>query len=272
MKAERRHELQTNSLALWLRWRFPQLLQQYGTRILLAVVFLALAIALIRYRINAPKVAAEDARYRIASAKAIINELRNGAPPGQVSGVTLKLIMDAKDGSDDPLIQAQVYLTLGDYYWALANYPDRPEATTQPEVYRPSLPRDQLLTKAEEAYQQALGAQKDQPDLVAAAHMGLAVVAEQRAFDLDRASPTATATATAPANKYWALATEHYQAVLNSPNAKQILKDEAKWYLEQLPKLQQPLWLVPATQPSATQESNPAATPSTTAPTTRPAK
>ena len=248
MKAERRHELQTNSLALWLRWRFPQLAQEYGTRVLLGVIFLALVVVLVRYRINAPRAAAEEAALRLAAAKDLVNDLKAGVPPGQISGVT-DLVMKAMDRSESPQVQALGHLTLGDYFWALANCPDRPEAATQPELYRPALPHDQLLSKAEEAYGKALAAQKEQGYVRAAAHMGLGAVAEQRGFDLDRASKGTTA----PTNKHWAVATEQYEAVTNAADAPQVLKDEAKWQLDQIPRLQQPVWLVAATQAAAMQ-------------------
>jgi len=41
MKAERRHELQTNSLAQALQ-NFPQFMQQYGTKIIIAIVLIVL--------------------------------------------------------------------------------------------------------------------------------------------------------------------------------------------------------------------------------------
>src|SRR5207253_7843671 len=40
MKAERRHELQTNTLALWLRWKGPEVWAKYGTHILLGVIII----------------------------------------------------------------------------------------------------------------------------------------------------------------------------------------------------------------------------------------
>ena len=54
MKAERRHELQTNTLALWLRWKAPDLWAKYGTHILLGVIIILLGIVVIRHLINKP--------------------------------------------------------------------------------------------------------------------------------------------------------------------------------------------------------------------------
>ena len=281
MKAERRHELQTNTLALWLRWRAPQLLEQYGTRILLGVIVLALAIVLIRYRINAPKVAAAEATIKLEQARQLIAELKAGALPGQVSQA-LQLIMEALDRSDNPVIHAEGYLTLGDYYWNLASYPEMPEVPGQPGQ-KPDLPHDELLAKAEDGYKKALAAQTERAHLVATAQLGLAVVAEQLAFEMDR---KATGAATRR-NDHWALAKEHYQAVVNLPGVAQVQKDLAQWHIGQLAQLQEPVWLVPpepmvpatqtsstqaATQPMVSASSVPATMSTSNTPATQPAR
>jgi len=54
MKAERRHELQTNTLALWLRWRAPEIWAKFGTHILLGVIIVLLAVVLVRHLMNKP--------------------------------------------------------------------------------------------------------------------------------------------------------------------------------------------------------------------------
>jgi len=271
MKAERRHELQTNSLALWLRWRFPQLARQYATRVLLGVIFALLIVVLIRYRMNAPKIAAAEAQARLSVAQEDVHLLQKGVPPGRVTGVVTQ-VREALDRSKDPQIQAMGYITLGDYYWALANYVEPPGATTQPLLYKPQLPHDQLLAKAAESYQKALGEQNTQAYMVARAHLGLAAVYEQQGFELDRSGKAPT---TGPANNYWAQAKAQYEAVANAGDAPLVLKDQANWHLRQLPEIEQPVWIVPSTQPSATQQIGPEfpttlpAGP-TTGPTTRP--
>lgn len=244
MKAERRHELHTNSLALWLQLRGPELLQQYGTKILLALIFLALAVVLIRHRINAPKIAAQTAQDNLALARSIVEELqRGGRAPGE-AGQAARLIQDAIERTENPQVQAQGYLALGDYYWTLANWPDLPQAATQRSL-RPDLPKNELLAKAEEAYSKAVGLQQDQAYLQAVARMGLAVVAEARAFDIDNPART-----TPEQEKYWKLARENYEAIIKAEGVPGVLKDEAQWHLDQLAKIQQPIYLVAATRPS----------------------
>ena len=183
MKAERRHDLETNSLALWLRFRAPELAQKHGAKILLGIIILVLAVVLIRQRMEAPKRAANSAAAYLASAREQIDEmnpgLRTPRVPGQ-SKVILDQIKSALERSDDPVIQAEANVTTGDYYWALYRWPEFPEATTRPEL-RPSDPKEELLKRAEEAYRRALAIPSVKPHLAAAARFGLAAIAESRA-------------------------------------------------------------------------------------------
>jgi hypothetical protein len=260
MKSERRHELETNSLALWLRWRAPQLLEKYGTKVLLGVVIVTLAVVLIRYRINAPRQAAENAADYLNLADEYVQGLeRMQRTPGDAAQVT-RLIADAIDASDDAVLQARAHVMLGDYYWALANYPEFPEAATQPAL-RPELPRHELLRKAADAYALAApdgerngqgGDKAAAPDRLPASEQGylearallaLAAVAEARARDFEgETDPQATG--------HWEAARERYEQVLKLPNTPAVLKDEAQWRLDELARIQQPIWIVAATQPT----------------------
>ena len=67
MKAERRHELQTNTLALWLRWKAPELWAKYGTHILLGIIIVMLGIVLIRHLMNKPVEEANRAAVAVLS-------------------------------------------------------------------------------------------------------------------------------------------------------------------------------------------------------------
>jgi hypothetical protein len=49
MESERRHELETNSLAIWL-YRLPDLLRKHANKLLLGAVLLALLVFAIQYR------------------------------------------------------------------------------------------------------------------------------------------------------------------------------------------------------------------------------
>ena len=127
MKAERRHELQTNSLALWLRWRLPQIWQQHGTKILLGLIFVVLVIIVIRWRINAPKLAYARAEQALSQADQIMVRIRSGDTTHDAESLKLvkagqlpALVKNAMEESDKPLIQARSFNLLGDYYYSLA--------------------------------------------------------------------------------------------------------------------------------------------------------
>lgn len=245
MKAERRHELQSNALALWLRWRLPQLWQQYGTRIMLGLVAVALAIWVVRWRMNAPIQAAARADSLLFSARQTIEELKNHQQtPGEASRV-IEWVRSALEESSNPNIQARAYVTLGDYYWALYNYPVFP--STQP-VPRPDLPPDQLLARAKEAYERALATRTDRGYLLAYANLALATIAETQAFEADRKAGPA---ADPQSNPLWATARQHLQAVINEPLSPDVLKQVAASRLEQVPRLQTPVYAAPATRPGA---------------------
>src|SRR5688572_15158254 len=120
MKAERRHELQTNSLALWLRYRAPDLWQKYGTYILLGVVVIALLAVIIHNRMQKPRLDAERAEAHLANAREVIGQLRGGQIVKlDEARQARNFIKQAMEASSKPLVQARAYLALGDYYWAL---------------------------------------------------------------------------------------------------------------------------------------------------------
>lgn len=272
MKSERKHELQTNSLALWLRWRAPVLWEQYGNRILLGLIVLILLVWFIRWRINAPKEAAARANMALAQAENLIDGLRQfNTTPDRATEVP-KLIQNATQESDAPEIQGRAYQLLGDYNWTLYNFPDLSAASTQPST---KTEPKQLLDRAADAYRKVLSTADVPPYLAGAARLGLGVVEETRAFNEDRkAGPEHAGKST-----HWAAAREQYEAVAKSETFSPQLRQEASWHLGALERLQSPVWLVdapPATQPTTLPlgplgPEIPAA-PSTRPATTRPAK
>lgn len=254
MKAERRHELQTNSLALWLRWRGPELWQQYGTKILLGLIFVAAAVVAVRYRLEAPTKALTQAVDKLASAREMIQELGIGRPPADGQQIE-SLIREAMATSDKPSLQAEGHLALGDCYWALLTYPKIPEAATRPSLM-PEQSREELFKRAQENYSLALKELPDRPHVVARAHLGLAAVEETLAFETDRATGYKQPS---DKNPHWAQAREHYEAVANSTTTPGILKGEAKQKLERLPTLMKPIWIAVPT-PTTTRSTTTRAT------------
>jgi hypothetical protein len=258
MKAERRHELQTNSLALWLRWRGPELWQQYGTKILLGLIFVAAIVVAVRYRLEAPTKALTQAVDKLASAREMIQELGISRSPADGQQIE-SLIREAMATSDQPSFQAEAHLALGDCYWALINFPKTPESATRPSLM-PEQPREELFKRAQENYSLAMKDLPDKPHVVARAQLGLAAIEETRAFEIDRAAGYKEP---AEKNLHWAQAREHYEAVAKSPTSPGILKDEAKQKLERLPALMKPLWIA-ALPPATTRSTTTKATTTTT--------
>jgi hypothetical protein len=249
MKAERRHELQTNSLALWMRYRAPDLWQKYGNYILLGVVVAALLAVIIHNRIQKPTRDAERAATHLANAREIIEQLRHGLLPRlEDARQARSFINQAMEASSNPTVQARSYLALGDYHWAMYNVPVSPEAATRPGEHPDQSPQE-LLQGAEDNYRKARAAQDEAGDIIASALDGLAVVAEARALREDQASGYKTTSA------HWEAARKHYQEIIDHPRVPQVLKNVAAQKIETLSSRQQPVWLADpaATQALATQ-------------------
>jgi hypothetical protein len=277
MKAERRHELQTNSLALWLRWRLPQIWQEHGTRILLGLIGVALVIIIAQRMLSAPQKAFTSAQEILSQADQTLMRIRNTDAPHEPETLKVikadelpKLITQALNASDKPFIQARAYNLLGDYYYELAvNRISATDATTRPAGTELS---DDLLKKAKDQYEKALTITIDQSDLPAHAHIGLGTIAYTRAFQsASRAEPIKWAS-----NPLWQAALDQFDAVAADPNAPTVLKDNAIQQkglvtLMQQNPVQMPkpgeIPIIPTTLPASTQ---PVEAP-TTLPTTSPA-
>ena len=256
MKAERRHELQTNTLALWLRWKAPEMWAKYGTHILLGIIIVLLGIVVIRHLLNKPVEEASRAADALASAREQIVEVSEGRRPvGEARGI-LTQIQQAMEASKRPEIQSEGELALADYYWALFTAPT-PFADTRP-VEVPEESPEELLNKAEQNYQAAMKDAGNRPYVAIRAKFGLAAVAEARGYESMRKANFKGADASA----FWEKAREQYQTILDDPAAPQALKDEATWHLAQLKELNKPIWVAPPPPTTST-------TGATTSPTTQ---
>jgi len=249
MKAQRRHELQTNTLALWMRWKAPELWAKYGTHILLGIIIVMLGIVLIRHLMNKPIEEANRAADYLVSAREQIRELNEGVKsPGEARGI-LTQIQQAMEQSKRPEIQSEAQLALGDYYWALFNAP-LPFADSRP-VEVPTETPQEMLDKAQAAYEASMKDGSIRPYVTTRARFGLAAVAEARGFDAMRKAGFKAVDVSA----FWEKAKEQYQAILDDPTTPQELKDEARWRLEQLKETDQPIWV--AAPPPTTATSGP---------------
>jgi len=253
MKAERRHELKTNSLISSLRL-FPETIKQYQSQIALVVVLIALAIVLVRYRMSAAEQRLTEARESLSIASDDMQQLQNpifGLDPQIVMKKREDVFSEGLQQADDAFqktpdsqatLKAQALILKGDFNFNMANLPELPGAATQPSL-RPSESEDSLLSNASDAYTQVLQNYASEKFAVTAAHFGLAAVAENKGA--------------------WDAAKAQYQAVVDG-NAEAPYKALASARLTMLPQLAQPVAVdLPATQPSAaTRASGPSTAPS----------
>ncbi len=257
MKAERRHELKTNSLMQRLRL-FPQFVSQYQSQIALVSVLIALAIVLVRYRMSSAEQRLTEARQSLSIASDDLQRLEN-----PMRGTDALMFMKAREDSyseglqqadealqkapdSQPALKAQALILKGDFNFNMANFPELPGAATQPSL-RPAESEESLLSNASDAYTEVIQKYAGERFAVTAAHFGLAAVAENRGA--------------------WDAAKAQYQAILDS-DAEAPYKTLANMRLGLLGQLEQPAAVdlsaaapapaeTPATQPmTATQPSS----------------
>jgi tetratricopeptide (TPR) repeat protein len=259
MKAERRHELQQNSLAGFLE-NLPIMLRLYADRILLVVVLVLMVIVLIRWRMNVNATHSQQLANDLATAKESVKQLATINPDGPaeqtvtIRGEKIDEVNQAIDNiannasSVDERIQAQAMVTKGDLNWTLANSPPLKGAATQPMLQLPKSSDDYLNTAAD-AYQQVLKSYPNQKDAVLSAEFGLAAIEENR--------------------HNWDEATKYYEQIKSS-DVEPMYKDLADARLKVLPDIKTPLLIgtlttkpaemtplvfAPATQPATTQST-----------------
>jgi tetratricopeptide (TPR) repeat protein len=218
MKADRRHELQENTLAHVLT-NFPIYAQAYGGRVLTVLAIIVMIFALVRYRNTTKLNQAALTRESLASARDAIRQI------------------DTLTGGMNSAAET-------------ANLPELPGATTQPALALPEK-RDDLLTKAAQAYESVLSTYPSQKNARASALLGLAAIAEnQGKFDE---------------------AKKRYEEVTNSDLAS-VYKTLAQLKLAILPEVSKPRRIVAATQAAEPMGqpfiSQPLELPSTVAPPT----
>jgi hypothetical protein len=194
MKAERRHQLQDNTLAKVIT-KAPNWWQESGAKFLAIAVAVLVIVFLIRYRISSNREAEAGAVQNLATARTIIDEVQQQAmssplaPAQQQATQRRQLYNDANEAigraltlSDDKKIAAEALLAKADLAWELATLPAIPGAATQPtlQVRDPK----ELISNANEAYQTILNNYADQIYAAIAARFGLAALAEnKRDFD-----------------------------------------------------------------------------------------
>jgi hypothetical protein len=191
MKAERRHQLQTNALAhsiAGLGDRF----RQYGGKVFLALVIILLVVFLIRLR---ARNAADNRRLALEAVQTARQEIEaletvyfQMGESDTIHKRVRDLVDDAKDKleqingqTDDRAILAEAQVARGDLFWHVANLPPSFAAANA------GYDRESALKEAEEAYQSVLNELTDQPLAATTARFGLAAIAQNRGdFDAAR--------------------------------------------------------------------------------------
>jgi hypothetical protein len=214
MKAERRHELQTNTLDRTIR-NLPEYWREHGSKIALAVIAVLLVIVLVRmYFTNRAEKAARVAE-NLSVARSAISGLRDSVfwSSERMSAADIKkrtdevrqdvdkTLNEVLNEAPDVAQQAEVSVLRGDLYYALSMFGESPEATTQPAK--------DLMKEAEKRYNEVIQQAGSIPStLTARARFGLAAIAEnQHNFDAARA---------------------HYEAIQKDSTLGQALRDQAQ--------------------------------------------
>lgn len=221
MKAERRHELKTNSLAKSLEG-LPQYWREYGSRVLLVVLVAAITFLLVRYWNDKKAREQETISTSLETAHTALRELERaplelagGAPASAIAEERERLTQQVDtalaglvSATKDPKVLSNAYLARGDLYWTLANFPALPGSETQPSLDVPN--RDGVLEQARSWYQKVI----DQGNAATLddqfyARVGLAAVAENlRQWDKARDQYNAIANSGSMTPSYKQYATE----------------------------------------------------------------
>jgi hypothetical protein len=278
MKAERRHELKTNWLAGALV-DLPGFLREYGSRILLAVLFVALVIVLVYQYTTGRVVQDERSREALTSARESVDRVRQMipqlaqmpflvVPSDAIQKFRDEHVADAQKAiqvalqANDPSVKADAEVVSGDLDLLRASIPPLPGSDTRPSLNGyGDRGREDLLRSAEDAYNRVTSAPLDaNKEAVRNARFGVAAIAEDRA--------------------QWDKAKDYYQQIISDPSTPSLFKDMARERQDNLTTLQKPILAAgPASAPSpflgpdlmsllATQPSITTTQPSTTQPAT----
>ena len=236
MKAERRHELQTNSLARFLE-NLPLYFRFHFGKVLLGLLIFVLLIVLIRQRMTTGNVARQQTATALGDVRRLLNELQivdltRPTPElraedrkrfaSQIDGAIDEIIANTDDGPEDAPTRAEALVARGDLNWIMANLPEVPGAATQPTLGMPKAP-DEYLADAATAYEQVLRQYPDRPMSALTAEFGLASIAENQ--------------------EKWDVARAHYETILKKPDAPQVFREWAMTRMNLLASLREPVYM-----------------------------
>src|SRR5688500_4767444 len=264
MKAERRHELQRNSLARFLE-NLPLYFRFHFGKIVLGALILVLVVMLVRYRVSAGRVERQRTTTALANLRHQLDELQivditRDTPQrraddrrrlaNEINAAVDEVLQQTGDGPEDAAVRAEALAIRGDMSWTMANLPAIPGSTTQPLLVMEKT-SEQYLADAEDAYQRVLREYPDQKLASYTAMFGLASIAENRG--------------------QWDAAKAQYEALIAKPDAPQVYKDWARARIETIPIIKEPVFAGTLTSRPTTQPESGASPASATQPATQPA-
>lgn len=251
MKAERRHDLKTNTLARRLE-ALPIAGKQYGTRILVGAILVVLVFLLVRFRMNTAAEREKQSADSLTNARLQIDQLAQLQPsplspvdPAPIAQQRQYFVDEARRniqqvlddaGAKQTHLRAEALVARGDLYWTLAHLTELPGATTQPSLQVEPAPAD-ALKQSEDAYNDVLQQYGDEHLSTASARFGLAAIAEER--------------------KDWQGARSQLQAIVDDKNVADTFHKQAENELAQLSTLEHPIYVgsaeesTPSTNPTA---------------------
>jgi hypothetical protein len=192
MKADRRHQLQTNELARQLE-TFPETLKRHANKIILAVTVLVVVIFFLRYRNEQQQMKRLAVANAMAVAQTYPAALRSldwqNLAPREIAQRRKQVIEDTNDaietllrdaeGDNAAAMRAEAMVARGDLNWSLANALELPGATTEPALKLPRA-REEYLKTASDAYADVVRSYASQITAWTSAQFGLAAIAENR--------------------------------------------------------------------------------------------
>ena len=231
MKAERRHELQTNTLARSIE-NLPNTWREHGSKIALVVIAVLLVVVLVRMWLTNRTEKANRMAESLSLARSAIAGLRDTVfwSSERTSAAEAKeridnvrrtvdnTLNDVLNEAGDESQQAEAKVLRGDLYYEIAMIGEFPEAATQPSL-RPEKKPDELMKTAGDAYKEVLDqAGSLPPALVARARFGLAAIAENQ--------------------HNWDAALSHYEAIRTGGTLGPAIKDQAQFRISLLKEAQ----------------------------------
>jgi hypothetical protein len=270
MKAERRHELKTNSLEKLL-FDLPEIGKKYASQIVMGVILAALIAFWIVHRMNATTDRLTGARESLSEAELTLRNMKilMAAAPGREAEVAQRRqdyysegVRQANTaieaaGDTDPVLKSEALICKGDLNFALANLPEIQGAATQPSLQLQT-PREDLLSAAESSYASVLRDYPDQKFSAMAARFGLAAIAEDRAALTGGADP-----------KQWDAARDQYQSIVEDQTVPPPYREYAYSRLQLLEQIQRRTivnLLAPGTAAAPAGPAQPVTRPATTRP------